>query len=417
MASCWICLDDGPDRHGKPPVRDCSCRGDDAGFAHVSCVVEYARRKSSEADYPADFIDPWNRCEHCKHDYQNELRIDLLDEFKRFVDEQYPCYNWRHLAVQNQLVGEVVTRDVTSPEKQEEIIDTTLSIIDHLSMHPDPTIDPRSFDYLKAGPLNMIGQIRLDQEDLTEDEAKKCLGYLEEGRKIKESFGDAVEVAELEATSAYFKARCIERFGAQEAFGELESLEQLIERRRKAYQMRLENYAEASPITNGIILSILLRKANRTIEAWRLLKRLIAISTQHHGREHRSTKELEETLATFKCDKIQIVTLRTKPSFRFVAVGDDDDDKYVLRGPLCVPEEGINTLTVDPTDVILESNGTPVVCRGLKNNAAYLNGKIGDIRSFDETTGRYGVYFEDESIKPKSVKPRNLRILFELPDN
>jgi hypothetical protein len=30
---------------------------------------------------------------------------------------------------------------------------------------------------------------------------------------------------------------------------------------------------------------------------------------------------------------------------------------------------------------------------------------------------RYGVYFEDKSIKPKSVKPENVRILFELPDN
>jgi hypothetical protein len=27
MTSCWICLDDEPDQFGKPPVRDCSCRG------------------------------------------------------------------------------------------------------------------------------------------------------------------------------------------------------------------------------------------------------------------------------------------------------------------------------------------------------------------------------------------------------
>jgi hypothetical protein len=82
-----------------------------------------------------------------------------------------------------------------------------------------------------------------------------------------------------------------------------------------------------------------------------------------------------------------------------------------------VPQERMQTIRVDPTDIILNSFGTPVVCHGLKNNAAYLNDKIGDIRSFDETTGRYGVYFEDESIKPKGMKPRNLRILFELPDN
>ncbi|KAL3777071.1 hypothetical protein ACHAWO_011637 [Cyclotella atomus] len=74
-------------------------------------------------------------------------------------------------------------------------------------------------------------------------------------------------------------------------------------------------------------------------------------------------------------------------------------------------------MNVDPTSVLLQPYRTPVICHGFKNKAAYLNGEIGDIRSFDETSGRRGVYFEDKSIKPKSVKPRNLRILFELPDN
>ena len=46
--SCWICLDgevDGP-RGGL--VRDCSCRGDDSGFAHFSCLVEYAEQKTQQ---------------------------------------------------------------------------------------------------------------------------------------------------------------------------------------------------------------------------------------------------------------------------------------------------------------------------------------------------------------------------------
>jgi hypothetical protein len=213
---------------------------------------------------------------------------------------------------------------------------------------------------------------------------------------------------------ARFKENCIERFGAQEAFGEIESLEQRIERRRKAYQLTVEKRTEASSLTNGIHLANLLMDTNRTIETWRLMKRLIAISQQHHGREHSFTKLLEQNLAEFKCDKI-LVTLRSL-GLKFHATGYEDD-KYVLRGPIGVPEEQMKTLRFCPTDVILESNGTPVVCHGLKNNAAYLNGKIGDVRSFDETTGRYGVYFEDETIKPKCVKPRNLRILFELPDN
>jgi hypothetical protein len=50
MASCWICLDDEADHCGKSLVHDCSCQGDDAGFTHVSCIVEYARRKSNDVD-------------------------------------------------------------------------------------------------------------------------------------------------------------------------------------------------------------------------------------------------------------------------------------------------------------------------------------------------------------------------------
>jgi hypothetical protein len=411
MASCWLCLDDEADHCGKPPVRDCSCRGDDAGFAHVSCIVDYARRKSREAADPVEFVVPWARCENCKQRHENQLRIDLLDEFKRFVDEQYPGSNWRHLAVQNQFLGAVLSGAEISREKQEEIIDTTLSVIDQLSIDPDPSSSSK-IELLKATTLGSISDIRMRQEDLTEDEAMKCLGYLEEGRRIRESFGDALGVAKVETSIAYFKERCVERFGAQEAFGK-PSVEKVIERLRNTYQLMSENFGEATSLQAGVDLATLLSNANHTVESWRLSKRLLAISQQYHGREHGTTIKIEGILANLN---VQCVLLRSL-GFRFRAIGYEDD-KYVLRGPIGVPEEQRQTLRVDPTDVILDEwNLVPVVCHGLKNNAAYLNGKIGDLRSFDETTGRYGVYFEDKAIKPKSVKLRNLRILFELPDN
>ncbi len=45
-ATCYICLDGGPDEKGKPLARDCSCRGDSNGFFHMSCFIEYAKEKS-----------------------------------------------------------------------------------------------------------------------------------------------------------------------------------------------------------------------------------------------------------------------------------------------------------------------------------------------------------------------------------
>jgi ribosomal protein L21E len=62
---------------------------------------------------------------------------------------------------------------------------------------------------------------------------------------------------------------------------------------------------------------------------------------------------------------------------------------------------------------IIPSNATPVVCSGLKN-ATYFDGKIGDVRGFDEDAMRCKVHFEDKNILPKCVKPENLRTSLKL---
>jgi hypothetical protein len=200
MASCWICLDDRADQYGKSPVSDCSC--------------DYARRKSIEVDdrsqtHPNDFILSWSICEHCKQLYEKQLRVDLLYECKQFVDEQYPECGWRHLAVQNVMLFAVLIGAQQSKEKREGIIETTLSMIDQLSMQSDSRIHPLLIMDLKAESFNAIGQIRLDLEDFTEVEVKKSLQYLETSIKIKKIVGDEADVARTEVTIASYKAKCI----------------------------------------------------------------------------------------------------------------------------------------------------------------------------------------------------------------
>ena len=91
MISCWICLCEEPDEYGKLPERDCSCRGH-SGFAHASCIIEYAKEKSKEAgEYDVHkFVDPWRICPNCKQRYQHELAIDLLYSCLSFTDETNP---------------------------------------------------------------------------------------------------------------------------------------------------------------------------------------------------------------------------------------------------------------------------------------------------------------------------------------
>ena len=78
-ASCYFCLEEGLDDMGEPLLRDCSCRGDGAGFAHLSCMIKYADQKSKEAagKDPKSFSEPWYECPNCKQCFNNELSLDM----------------------------------------------------------------------------------------------------------------------------------------------------------------------------------------------------------------------------------------------------------------------------------------------------------------------------------------------------
>ena len=58
-AVCIICLDRGD----EPLHRNCACRGPTAGFAHMSCLVQYV---SSAAETNQDL---WYDCGTCKQRY------------------------------------------------------------------------------------------------------------------------------------------------------------------------------------------------------------------------------------------------------------------------------------------------------------------------------------------------------------
>jgi hypothetical protein len=120
-AACWICMDDGPDEAGKPTIRDCSCRGSDAGFAHISCIVEYATRKSSEnRNYTSipEFRVPWTECPNCKQMYSGQLRCELQVKFAEFTENRYPEFDCRRLLAYLNMLG---------PELGRERIDEVIS--------------------------------------------------------------------------------------------------------------------------------------------------------------------------------------------------------------------------------------------------------------------------------------------------
>lgn len=137
-ASCWICLDGDPDDGGKPIVRDCSCRGDDAGFAHISCLVNYARGKTLEMmDAPTqsdqNYNEPWTTCPNCRREYQRRVAIDMANALLSFMDEKYPGDELTKVYALHIIVAAVMFTDYrTSPELRAEgkrAADNVISIL------------------------------------------------------------------------------------------------------------------------------------------------------------------------------------------------------------------------------------------------------------------------------------------------
>jgi hypothetical protein len=97
-AVCYFCLEDGKDDDEKPVVRNCSCRGDSAGFAHLSCLIKNATHKSlqitsrttasTKFDATA-FTEPWETCINCKQSFKGQLALDLGTALVSFAESTY----------------------------------------------------------------------------------------------------------------------------------------------------------------------------------------------------------------------------------------------------------------------------------------------------------------------------------------
>ena len=81
-----MCLDGGVDEAGQQVRRDCACPGTDAGFVHLSCLTNYATAKNKGWDGHNISINDTDQlikpvCPNCHKMYQNELAIDIANEY------------------------------------------------------------------------------------------------------------------------------------------------------------------------------------------------------------------------------------------------------------------------------------------------------------------------------------------------
>ena len=181
--SCWICLGEGPDELGNPLIRDCSCRGSDAGFAHRACIVQYATMKFEDSEGNLNW-EVWEICPGCMQSYQKTLAADLANDCVSFVEKQYDSHD-KLVCIEALHQKHVTFADMfnyLSPEKKRDGQQTAHKVIaeiEHLK-HSKETISPK-YEAHAYNSLGLMANKRMEFEI--------AVGYFEKSRDISKAGG------------------------------------------------------------------------------------------------------------------------------------------------------------------------------------------------------------------------------------
>mmetsp|Transcript_17482 Transcript_17482/g.37791 ORF Transcript_17482/g.37791 Transcript_17482/m.37791 type:complete len:483 (-) Transcript_17482:156-1604(-) len=424
--SCWICLQEGLNDAGQPLRRDCSCRGDSLGYAHLACLVEYADKKtyhyiSEISPRQNGYIDfgvlrsGYEKCPCCYNAYENDLSVDMASAFVAFIEKHYPGRKpyRRNLLEALQLKLSVLSfmSARTSQVQREEakrIGRKMLRIIRELQAAAPSPSEANKVARFEMAVHFMVGQIWRSEG---REGAQRSIPMFERSRDL------GIQLGETEYTprAEFHLARAQEIvYGVDET-----RIARDVETRKSFYAQQIAEFGQdaTSAITAGRNLAFTLQTANRSIEALRLFKKIGGICRRVHGEEHHLTQQinLETTERRIQVSLIN-ETIVTVEAVRYKEGGTHEQgEDIVVKGPITsnqrIGEKEFNV----PWQSVYLPLGTPVSVRCLRN-ATHLNGKIGDIRREDENARRYEVHFEDENLNPVLVKIENLEILFELPD-
>ena len=172
--------------------RDCSCRGSSSGYAHISCIVTMAQKKSRAWDGEVfyEYIKWWTECQICYQDFRNDLAVDLANEFVSFVDqirqnflrEQKQQAHIEALHVQHTALLD--KNDEATDEHTEEearvIANKLISIVRDME-RKFPKISDSVYAF-EADAYSCLGNIAL--RDGTVECSKEALGYFEKCKDI-----------------------------------------------------------------------------------------------------------------------------------------------------------------------------------------------------------------------------------------
>ena len=182
--------------------------------------------------------------------------------------------------------------------------------------------------------------------------------------------------------------------------------------------MKIRILIKSNQIRVGMQYANLLSMFGRHIETERLAAKLAPASRRVHGPDHTITINTNELLN--KCMKRCIVVLPENKLFHALRY-ESGGTVCVANGPIMYPRNKNNERTYKfENHLVMPAISCPVICNGLVS-ASHLNGELGEVRNIQEKNEHgiryvYVVCFEKKGVKSALVKPENLRIAFELPD-
>lgn len=309
IRSCYICWENESDDDGLL-VRDCACRGEDAGFAHLSCLVASAENESKNSlGNKNQFIKPWVKCRSCLQFYQNELKVTMANKFVSFVEGHPHDLEFLVEAINVKLFALSNIRILlpTQREEAKEIGGKILSLIERMkggsTRRPSmtslqmaeetsvtreaTTVLSRRYLEIEASTYRTLGLMVLNEG--TRESAGEAIAHFEKFLDLSKAINDTgcVAIAEREISIAKSKHNLF-------VIDPVERLKQI----QAVYDIHVEMHGEESECTieYGVSLAIGLWDSKRRVEAKSLIEKLASISQRVLGPEHNTTKLVESKL-------------------------------------------------------------------------------------------------------------------------
>ena len=179
---CRLCLQGGD----EPLVRDCTCRGGRAEFAHLSCMIADAENKSRQAsDWNRMMVtrESFTRCPNCNEEFQNVVLSNLLKARVIFVEREFENDHMMYLhAMVDRMRSLVGKRSESDRAEGEEMCSKMLTVIEEIRK---TNTQNNAFMSNVATAYNVMGSFSSMKAEEYHGKSREIMQQLKEDHEIE----------------------------------------------------------------------------------------------------------------------------------------------------------------------------------------------------------------------------------------